>query len=537
MKTTLKVLVGVLAINCLLAVPAAADIFTATDDVATAGNGDGTFNIAFQSGNFLKDEYQVDGAGAATGFNSLAGGGDAKWRATAIQFDLTGLDPGEIVAADLFVDLRDNRAGTGETQAPATVRLRMLADSADGWNDDDVDGTFGGFTPLVSLSDGSVEVEVEQNGPYSWDVTNMLTGSNGLGLNPIVGFVFDTTTAVFDKIIFQDLENNRGFGEEFPGPFLDVTLVGAPAKEFHWKADVSGDWTSAGNWSEPGGPANSANHAAILGDAIGSAQTVFTNAAVTVNSIQFDNSNTYVVAGFGSVNLAADNLGNPASISVIQGEHQFQAIVNLQVDTTVDVGTGSTLVFNNALDLVGNTLTKTGNGEMAVRNDLITGGGTIDVQQGMVSGNGTISGDVNNNGGTISPGNSPGVMVIEGNFAQGEDGSLLIELSGTTEGSQYDVLQVDGELWANGTLQVSLLDGFQPGLGDTFNILEFGLLSGEFGQIILPDLVGTLAWDDSAILTNGSLSVVPEPMAFMVLCVGLPGLVVRHRNARRVQKR
>ena len=182
-------------------------------------------------------------------------------------------------------------------------------------------------------------------------------------------------------------------------------------------------------------------------------------------------------------------------------------------------------------------MTKTGNGEMAVRNDLITGGGTIDVQQGMVSGNGTISGDVNNNGGTISPGNSPGVMVIEGNFAQGEDGSLLIELSGTTEGSQYDVLQVDGELWANGTLQVSLLDGFQPGLGDTFNILEFGLLSGEFGQIILPDLVGTLAWDDSAILTNGSLSVVPEPMAFMVLCVGLPGLVVRHRNARRVQKR
>ena len=37
---------------------------------------------------------------------------------------------------------------------------------------------------------------------------------------------------------------------------------------------------------------------------------------------------------------------------------------------------------------------------------LSLGGGTIDIQQGSVSGNGTIGGDVNNNGGTISPGNS-----------------------------------------------------------------------------------------------------------------------------------
>ena len=37
---------------------------------------------------------------------------------------------------------------------------------------------------------------------------------------------------------------------------------------------------------------------------------------------------------------------------------------------------------------------------------LTTGGGTVDIQGGTVSGNGTIGGDLINNGGTISPGDS-----------------------------------------------------------------------------------------------------------------------------------
>ena len=381
--------------------------FMATDDVAMAGPGDGTFGNAFQSGLFLKDEYHIDAAGAATGSNALAGGGDAKWRASAVQFDLTALDADSILSANLNMDLQDNRAGAGETQGPATVRIRMLADSEDGWVDDTVEGA--PFSPLVSLSDGSVEVEVDGDGPYSWDVTDMLTGANGLALNPIVGFIVDTTTPVSDKVIFQDLEDSRGFGANILGPYLEVTLVTPPVTEFVWTSDGSGDWSIASHWSSSlGVTPNSAEYTAIFGDAIGSAQTVFTNAAVTVHSIQFDNPNSYVVAGAGSVNLAANALGEMAGVSVNQGNHQFQATVNLQADTTVDVGSGSTLIFNNALDLMGNTLTIMGDGEIIVRNDVFTNGGIINIEQGMVSGNANISGDVDNNGGSISPGNSPG---------------------------------------------------------------------------------------------------------------------------------
>ena len=72
-----------------------------------------------------------------------------------------------------------------------------------------------------------------------------------------------------------------------------------------------------------------------------------------------------------------------------------------------DIASGETLTLNNALDLGGNTLTKSGAGELSIRNDFITGGGTINLVQGILSGNGTVTGDVDNNGGTISPGNNP----------------------------------------------------------------------------------------------------------------------------------
>ena len=77
------------------------------------------------------------------------------------------------------------------------------------------------------------------------------------------------------------------------------------------------------------------------------------------------------------------------------------------------VSSGHTLRFNNILDLGGNTLNKLGPGEVAISNDLITGnGGLVNVQNGLVSGNGTIDGDVNNSGGSISPGNSSAVSGV-----------------------------------------------------------------------------------------------------------------------------
>ena len=47
------------------------------------------------------------------------------------------------------------------------------------------------------------------------------------------------------------------------------------------------------------------------------------------------------------------------------------------------VARGSTLTFNDELNLMGHTLTKAGAGMLAINNQVSTVGGTVDVQQGM----------------------------------------------------------------------------------------------------------------------------------------------------------
>ena len=339
--------------------------------------------------------------------------------------------------------------------------------------------------------------------------------------------VFDASTGVWspmgsDTVLLSLLPG----GGKLVG-FLDETNT-----DFTWNA-ASGDWNVAGNWTgffaPPGKGSFQSNHTVTFADSIGSdTRTVFTDEAVTLNSISFDNTigGSYVIAGGASINLTVST-EEPAtlpSISVAQGSHRFQAPVSILSDTSVDVASNSVLIFDGALDLMGNTLTKTGAGEMAIRNDLLTGGGTVDIQQGTLSGSGTVGGDVNN-GGTVSPGNSAGWIAVEGNFNQGEDGTLAIELAGTTAVTEYDQLQVNGQATVAGILEVSLLDGFEPAFGDTFNILEFGSLAGEFDNVVVPALSGSLAWDDSALLTEGMLSVVPEPTGLVMAVMGLVAVV------------
>jgi len=183
---------------------------------------------------------------------------------------------------------------------------------------------------------------------------------------------------------------------------------GTPDITFFWGSDVSGDWNDNSNWTGIGAPPDNTGESAVFGDAITTLQTVFTNTDVAVNDVQFDNSSTYVVSGGGTIHLTAGNsVDQPASgVTVDQGSHQFQAAVQINNDVTVDIASGATLIFNNALNLMGNTLTKTGAGEMAINNVLTTGGGAVQLLGGIITGNGTVGADVNNEGGTISPGSA-----------------------------------------------------------------------------------------------------------------------------------
>ena len=199
----------------------------------------------------------------------------------------------------------------------------------------------------------------------------------------------------------------QGSDGDFVGMSMTISEIMPTNNSFTWNSAGGGDWNATGvssNWC-PTGPPNG-NEDIVFGGSIEGPSTVFADTPVSVQSLTFDSSNTYAIGGLGGVNLIADTQGsNTAAIDVLQGTHHFQAPVNLMADTTATVNSGATLVMDNALDLGGNTLTKMGDGELAIRHDLILGGGTINMQQGIVSGGGVINGDVTNNGGVISPGN------------------------------------------------------------------------------------------------------------------------------------
>ena len=202
--------------------------------------------------------------------------------------------------------------------------------------------------------------------------------------------------------------------------------------EYQWSLAGLGDWNNRDSWTPDGigGTIPNLNeHTAVFGDAIQGPSTVTADVPITVNRIQFDNAtNTYAVGGLGGITLAATDAGGTPSISVL-GTHEFQTRVDLQADTLLDVAAGSTLSFNNALNLNGFDLNLIGGGTVNVNNVINAGGGTVNLNGGTLGGGGEVGGNVFNLGGFISPGSNvaPGAA---GQASVPEPSSLLVLLTG-----------------------------------------------------------------------------------------------------------
>jgi len=151
------------------------------------------------------------------------------------------------------------------------------------------------------------------------------------------------------------------------------------------------------------------------------------------------------------------------------------------------------------------------NGGLLVNNGTISG--TTDVNYGsLAKGTGTY-GVVNvGQGGVYAPGNSPGIVTaaavsFDSTPVNSGAATLQIELAGTTPGTEYDQLHVTGQLSLGGLLQVMLLPGFNPALGNSFDIMDWGTLRGKFSSISLPGLSSGLSWSTLQLYTTGTLQV------------------------------
>lgn len=78
-------------------------------------------------------------------------------------------------------------------------------------------------------------------------------------------------------------------------------------------------------------------------------------------------------------------------------------------------------------------------------------------------------GDLAQDGGTTSPGNSPGTMTVTGNYSL-NSGDLFMEIEGTGAGTGYDQLIVTGDVSLAGDL--TLAGAYVPDFGDMFTLID-----------------------------------------------------------------
>jgi hypothetical protein len=138
----------------------------------------------------------------------------------------------------------------------------------------------------------------------------------------------------------------------------------------------------------------------------------------------------------------------------------------------------------------------------------IINAGTIRKSGG--TGTSTVGVDTSNSG-TLAV--DAGVLSFTGALSLSSSSKLAFQLRGLTPAVNYGKLNKSGALAADGALQVTLGSGFAPALNNTFDLLDWGSLSGTFSAVQLPALASGLRWDTSQLYTSGVVSV----------GVGLPG--------------
>jgi PEP-CTERM motif len=141
----------------------------------------------------------------------------------------------------------------------------------------------------------------------------------------------------------------------------------------------------------------------------------------------------------------------------------------------------------------------------------------------------------------VQPGNSPGVLNVNGNFTLNPDGTLTLVVAGTTPGTQYSQLNITGTGTFNGTIDLDFVDGFAPTAGETFDFISMGGLTTPTNATFHVDgLAPGFTFDPMFTSTGFSIEATndgvptstPEPATIALTSTGLAALAWRRWRRR-----
>ena len=153
------------------------------------------------------------------------------------------------------------------------------------------------------------------------------------------------------------------------------------------------------------------------------------------------------------------------------------------------------------------------------------------------TGNGPLL--VAQNGGTLSPGDSPGLTTIHGDY-QIDGGSILIELNGLTAINEHDQVRAMGDLILNSAnLDVRMLGFYSPNFNNAYEIIDVdGTLIGQFVGLGEGSVVGNYDGIDLFITYQGGdgndiwlyTNAIPEPSTAALLCFLMGAELMRRKR-------
>ncbi|MFQ5796053.1 MAG: CARDB domain-containing protein, partial [Candidatus Bipolaricaulia bacterium] len=358
-------------------------------------------------------------------------------------------------------------------------------------------------TGTMNISDLPVTLlgrTITNAGTVIWSSTVNIKSGRGAVLNNLASGLFDVQN---DQVFFFNQKgiisqfNNAGTFRKSAGTgFTDIDIV----------------FNNSGTVDVNSGTLNLTTVTQHVGNTLADGTwNVFANATLNITTgvdITTNNANVAlsgVGSNFAKINSLATNGG---SFSILDGR-DFTTVGALSNADNVTIGDGSTFtVTSDYTQISGNT---------TLNNGTLAASTVVDIQGGNLSGSGTVDAPVVNNAGQANSGGSPGIINIMGNYMQSANGTLNIEIGGLPAGTEFDKFIINGTATLDGTLNVSLINGFVPIAGDRFQVMTFGSRSGDFATQYGLDLGSGLAFDP--VFDTGSLTLVTTATAAANLAV------------------
>ena len=500
--------------------------------------------------------------------------------ASARTLTLTGSNTGSNTFGSIIGD-----SGTG-------VNITSLAKSGAGtWI---VSGA-NTYTGTTNVTVGTLTVSGTTNG------TSAVTVGGGASLVVATGGtlttagVLGTATATGANITVQSGATLNAASANIawnPGTFLvdgTLALTGSLAVATNASGTISGAGSiTAGSFSM-GNATTTVNFTntgsmAITGDmTLAATNSTFSQSAGTISAngilLNSSTSNTYALTG-GRLNLGANGIGGTSGTKTV---NLGAATVGARADwssalamSLTNAATGTTF---NTLDSVDNTtarnislsgvlsgsgqlikagagtLTLSGTntyngatninaGKLVVNGNISTSSITTVKNTGTLGGSGTVGALIAMSGGTVAPGNSPGILSA-GNTDLQPGSTLALELGGTSAGVEYDRLNVTGTTTLAGVLNLAIT-GTYANNDLLFLLVNDGgdAISGAFSNYAegANFTLGGQAWTLTYLANNTGLNTgsftggndvalmaVPEPGAALLGGLGLLCLLRRRR--------